>query len=912
MVEELFRFVTIRPADPASRPRLSLRAPTTLQDALVKAAGAPAAIDAALNAFVHSSSFIADPATHPIGSQLVAIDRALVASPVHDAAAIREIASSAVPALANEVAGAAWLEFRRALQDTLVAHAFSRTRLASDLRLGARVLRLALLVEELAADPATPDDSVAAIVAAPLDLGDLPRRRFAPPPATPPRVTSSLPPTQAPKLQGAINELARIPVTSFAEPRPIAAATGAAGEIRLPAADALDSLRLSAAGVQSLSPATQATLRELALDPGTASVPRMLGELRHARLNEVVRITPGVLGRAIGGASLRGALLGTTGEAPASVGELRRIGVGDLHLVRQRLLRYETVEIAHIENVLAGESKVRDHRRRRMTDEFTSEDKETSTSEEQELSSTDRFELSSEVAETVREEFEVRAGLRVQASYGPSVEIEAEAEAGYGLNSERARRVATQLSREVVQKSVAKVEEKVRTQKSLRIVEEVEERNTHTLSNSSAEPRRGVYQWVSKVYEAQTFNYGLREMYEFDVPEPGAYLLKALKESVQQRTGIAEPIPFSLQPDDIKEETYLQHAATYGATADVEPPPEDWIVRTHAFAHEDPGDEGRPGGIAKEAQIAIGEDLEAVAAYVLALHHSGGQLMCSIGPHYLDFTSSSGVRAVTLGAADGLGYRGALRAGVIATRPNNALVTVHVLCRPTPRAREEWVVRTYDAIRQAHDRAVREYEDALAAVSVTAGVKLPERGPDESKTLAVEELRKACISIATAQHFDVFGAIESDDGGRAQVAFGAAHAQGPYARFFEQVFEWENVQFVLYPYYWGRKSLWEERVRMLAGANPAMTELLKSGSARVVVPLRPGFEIALDHYKRTGQVFGGDGVVMGDPDFLAIADEIRSRTDRDYGNPTPIGTPWEVHVPTSLVYVRSDGNLPSF
>ncbi|WP_216672525.1 hypothetical protein, partial [Corallococcus exiguus] len=54
-----------------------------------------------------------------------------------------------------------------------------------------------------------------------------------------------------------------------------------------------------------------------------------------------------------------------------------------------------------------------------------------------------------------------------------------------------------------------------------------------------------------------------------------------------------------------------------------------------------------------------------------------------------------------------------------------------------------------------------------------------------------------------------------------------------------------------------------------------------------------------------------DGVVvMGDDDFLAISEELRAATDRDYGRPVPVGEPWEVRVPTSLVSLREDASLP--
>ena len=48
---------------------------------------------------------------------------------------------------------------------------------------------------------------------------------------------------------------------------------------------------------------------------------------------------------------------------------IRPIGIGDLRVVQQEILRYEAEEIAHIENILKGEKKSREHRSLQRTEE---------------------------------------------------------------------------------------------------------------------------------------------------------------------------------------------------------------------------------------------------------------------------------------------------------------------------------------------------------------------------------------------------------------------------------------------------------------------------------------------------------------------------------------------------------------
>ena len=46
-------------------------------------------------------------------------------------------------------------------------------------------------------------------------------------------------------------------------------------------------------------------------------------------------------------------------------------------------------------------------------------------------------------------------------------------------------------------------------------------------------------------------------------------------------------------------------------------------------------------------------------------------------------------------------------------------------------------------------------------------------------------------------------------------------------------------------------------------------------------------------------------------DFISLADELRNLTD-DLGKATAEGDPWEVILPTTLVYLQADATLPKF
>ena len=109
------------------------------------------------------------------------------------------------------------------------------------------------------------------------------------------------------------------------------------------------------------------------------------------------------------------------------------------------------------------------------------------------------------------------------------------------------------------------------------------------------------------------------------------------------------------------------------------------------------------------------------------------------------------------------------------------------------------------------------------------------------------EVKKNCISILTDQHFDSFGAIDTSSTCPPSDSTMNA-SQGPYVRFFEQAFEWEEMTWLTYPYYWGRKALWADRLTgvSISESDPVFQDFLQAGYCRAVAPVRPGFETAVD------------------------------------------------------------------
>ncbi len=94
--------------------------------------------------------------------------------------------------------------------------------------------------------------------------------------------------------------------------------------------------------------------------------------------------------------------------------------------------------------------------------------------------------------------------------------------------------------------------------------------------------------------------------------------------------------------------------------------------------------------------------------------------------------------------------------------------------------------------------------------------------------------------------------------------------------------------------------------------DPLLNQFLKAGYCRVAVPVRPGFEGAIDHFMTYGEIWkGGPFPTISNQLYLPISDEIAERLDRP-GDEFPEGDPWLVRIPTTMAHLRSDDKLPEW
>jgi hypothetical protein len=593
----------------------------------------------------------------------------------------------------------------------------------------------------------------------------------------------------------------------------------------------------------------------------------------------------------------------------SSTGCSYQAGVGDLLVVRQKLKAYEASDFAHVENVLAGEFREREHRRLNLREEITTNETEKETTKERDLQSTERNEMQSESEKTVQSEFGMEAGLQLSGSYGPTVSFSSSLNVGFSTSSEESERNATSFSKEVTEKTAERIRERTRDQLQRRVLEQIEELNRHKIDNSDASNGhvRGIYRWLSKVYDAQVFNYGQRMMFEFVIPEPAAYFLYAIVENAPNevelekpsapRTGNGRP----LHPSYLTADNAQDYIAAY-EVLDAPTAPSSVVFVSHFDQLEDSNQMPHPH-FGRGTKVAIPSGYETSLARISGMN--GGSNIegfhIVVGGKWHIPIMDGAVEWITFDSS---------HTGEIGVSVYVAGVTAYVLgldfyCTLSADGLRKWQQNTYDAIMRAYQAKKAAYEEKLAALAIQKGIQILGRNPAENRRLEREELKKSSIMILT-DDVDPSENGFATSGGDPVMDIDEACAAGSRIRFFENAFEWKNMTYVFYPYFWGRKAKWISALHM-TDPDPDFAGFLKAGAARVQVPVRPGFESAISYYCQTGLIWNGNDAPLLDDDlYVPIVEEITDNLGKlDDGVPYPADSqPWEVRIPTELVLLQ--------
>jgi len=622
---------------------------------------------------------------------------------------------------------------------------------------------------------------------------------------------------------------------------------------------------------------------------------------------------------------------------------ITNLGIADFRRVEQEVSCYVPGEVSHIENILAKEYKERSTRSLNsiQTESETISDRETENLRD--TTTTERNELQTEASTVLNEDEAQNYGSTANFSYsspgGINIGLGAYADFSSASSTSESNSQAQTYAQEVTERALERVVQKVTSRRTSIVLREFEENNVHGFDNTKGKEHiTGVYRWVDKIYKNQLVNYGKRLTYEFAIPEPSRFFKEAIYRTIQEGNTdngtLVEPIaPVApnYDSDSIGRFDYQEKAAVYGA--EVNAPLEDTLKVGKAFSEKFVGDEAQGDGDylrnSQDYELEIPEgyycDRFDVRGNALREGGSGNTLAEIIVGHKKHiFTGPNSHRALfQTNVPLDRHFTETLPISITTEdiEPINFNITAH--CELSTQYFRQWQNETYAAILSAYQDRLAEYQDAKDKYD--ALVNIPEQdqetinfNPLINRSLEQKELKRICIELMAEQcglsiDKNSYGNTDADTCIAPVIATKALQDHASTVRFFEQVFDWDLIAYTFYPYFYGAKQDWKRLFQTTDSIDPLFQAFLQAGMARAVVPVRPGFEDAINWYMQTGELWLGQGLVTDTQDqlYLSIAEELQT-VDGE------VEATWETRVPTSLTIVQADsaslmeGGLPCY
>jgi hypothetical protein len=618
----------------------------------------------------------------------------------------------------------------------------------------------------------------------------------------------------------------------------------------------------------------------------------------------------------------------------------RVLGRGDLMVVRIEHDRYELGEIAYVENVLKSELRDRTHVIDTATSETIIETADLFSETSQELTTTERFELEDAATSANTSTTSLSAGMTMSGGIGP-VSVGIDLNADHTTTTSDSNSSSTSYAKEITDRAT----ETLRSSSSSRVVTtnrtRITETNKHDFDNrAGADHIRGIYRWLNKVDRARVFNYGERLLLEFIVPEPASTHVYLAATVSSDGVPIA-PAPLDFGPDDITESNFVAKGRRYD-TAGLERPPAEQVTvpAEFVFAPAQPSeviDADVPDvpltriKALQTAEVSIPDGYAAGTIITSVVYGTGVMNEDPIPgqqplPDGVSDTFPAGAIPVSI-AVGGRRFAivlgdweeahvielterrtGALPVALGSEQGNGVAIAMRVVAYRTLDAYKAWQQRTFEAIQQAYLTKQAEYETAVSVAQIRDGYTAVTPS-DVNRSIEVRELTRGCQTVLTDQDFSLFGSLELPPGEIPQIDVDEAWIEADVIQFFSDVFDWSLMAYLFYPYQWAGRLRWGE-LAARTSADPLHEAFLQAGAARVVVPVREGFEHAVARYLDEGVVpEWGPEPWRGRPSgFLPVDELIADANDRP-GDEVAIGKPWEVVTPTTLIYLQQDAEL---
>lgn len=568
--------------------------------------------------------------------------------------------------------------------------------------------------------------------------------------------------------------------------------------------------------------------------------------------------------------------------------------VGNLHLERIEMYPagIERGELIHSVPLAPGETVNISHKEWSVTeqefedivDDYLEGYSETGVAEKNDISMSNESQSKHATA--------LNIGTSLSASYAS---VTLSTNFGYNATSDdqQSKKDSRNHSMDITKKASARTKKDHKVTFKVSSVSGSEDQSVRVITNpSDTDAMRIDYFQLARKWKVDLLRYGLRMTYDIVIPNPGSGLVTKVEQVKALDALIESPFAFSLplsaitynslatDPHDIS--NYDTLAAQYNAS--VTTPPD---VRKYVNVHKETQEVNDYDHVHFDSlDFQIDENYY---IYQIKLEHNY-QTNQGETNDYLHFLNGESLAA---GLANLIGQSGTLSIDLIYQYVYNFAIDITFVCRPKIQYLLDWRLQVWNQLRSAaldqFNINIQNYKDQrtqlIAEINGYDALTL--------RRMEQEEIMKGVLRWLLGPQFylvpfnisSLFGPDSNDPGVTdvldpnrlSDTEWMNVMEHGEFIKYIHNAIEWENVLYFTYPYFWDDNKLWDFK-KFLFHPDPTHRTFLRSGAARVVLTIRPGFESSFTQLIETGAF----NTLPGPHPYVTIAQEIQDFANTNY------------------------------
>ncbi|MGN9908829.1 type II secretion system protein GspG [Phytohabitans sp. LJ34] len=472
-------------------------------------------------------------------------------------------------------------------------------------------------------------------------------------------------------------------------------------------------------------------------------------------------------------------------------------------------------------------------------------------------------------------------GVSATGGYGPvtlttSLDVKA-------ADSERGARTASvKQSLEQTRKASARVRKEHKVSMRIETHTGTEDTAAKEIRNETGRPIRIDYYRMMRKWRVDLIRYGIRMTYDLVVPDPGASLRRVYAQILELRSKLG-PFVFDVPYGDVTPANYRRLADRFGAQVD-DPPGER--APLHLTISNAPGLGIGHHNVSMPIDVPDGYQIAEVEFTARVTSPPGVHFGLRIlGTTYEkpepqgDQTYPPTVLRTPAGGPYLETATGRVNVVLLLHDAETVAAELVVKIKPATAGLASWQKATWNSL----FNAAQSQHYALQQ-DIAGRIAELEASVDRDDTLSLrraerEEIMKRTLQWLFGPTFDVspdWVVQAMNDASRddtqlllERAAWQGVREFGEFVKFLHHAVEWENILYFLYPYFWGSRTDTDPAATTPADSSqmkqfawhPDSTrrEFMRAGAARVVLPIRTGYEAEFARFMELGILEGGAG-----------------------------------------------------